>query len=218
MPLPGSAPRVRGTLTYQLRIPQPPRISPACAGNTLYGAASPPSRGGSAPHVRGIRGRLRRGRGSVWINPARAGNTTSSPHRSAADRDQPRVCGEYGWTILQREVGQGSAPRMRGIQHHAMIRRVDSGISPACAGNTNSGSSSPTTRSDQPRVCGEHAWCLAVHAATCGSAPHVRGIPKNAAYADVTEGAAPRVRGIHAPRRDGERPVRISPAHARGTP
>ena len=51
-------------------------------------------------------------------------------------------------------------------------------ITPACAGNTSSGSSSLKAAWDHPRVCGEYIQTLIDCATDVGSPPRVRGILK----------------------------------------
>ena len=72
---------------------------------------------------------------------------------------------------------QGSSPRVRGtlvLRHHG---KADTGIIPACAGNTVSGLRRVIVCRDHPRVCGEHC--------------------RRARACDVRRGSSPRVRGTH---------------------
>ena len=131
----GSPPRVRGILTYLIKIIERLRITPACAGNTpCRRGRSLPSRDhprvcgeyvkrsflyakiwGSPPRVRGIpvpdnfRG-LHPG-----ITPACAGNTVLLMLDCGLRRDHPRVCGEYLLSMIGRLTSKGSPPRVRGI-------------------------------------------------------------------------------------------------------
>ena len=191
----GSAPRVRGTLTYQPRIPQPPRISPACAGNTLYGAASPPSRGDQPRTC----GEYSVGHGHVdqRISPACAGNTWMPIPTSADVRGQPRTCGEYTTGGGVRAMYWGSAPHMRGIPAECGDREGYGGISPACAGNAPGAWPSTRPNAGQPRTCGEYLDTTQLSERRRGSAPHMRGIPGSA--------------------RDGVGQLGVSPAHAGNT-
>ena len=114
-PITGSAPRARGTRETPRPTTSPPRISPACAGNT-NSSATPSWRSTDQPRVRGEHdllglsdkpghGSAPRARGTPFgyvklaahdrISPACAGNTgRRSPSRSTA-ADQPRVRGEH---------------------------------------------------------------------------------------------------------------------------
>ena len=51
----------------------------------------------------------------------------------------------------------------------------ETGIIPACAGNTHSGQSCLVSSRDHPRVCGEHAHGYKDDANDLGSSPRVRG-------------------------------------------
>ena len=150
----GPAPHARGILVQDISQTAGDRISPAYAGNTLYGAASPPSRGGSAPHVRGI--------------PAR-----SASQRSAKG-GQPRLRGEY---LLQTKgfLCKGSAPLARGIRPDPRSR-CTAGVSPACAGNTGEMQTVVPGTRGQPRLRGEYSAGMVAGSSTVGSAPLARGI------------------------------------------
>ncbi len=191
----GSSPRVRGTQRRLVQIGQPHRFIPACAGNTTkplfrragtavhprvcgeHTATDEPGTflGGSSPRVRGTprRGRWRGGR--HWFIPACAGNTCWR-HRAGLDPPvHPRVCGEHCrqrcWWCRRR----GSSPRVRGTPL-ALFNQINEGrFIPACAGNTYCCVCIIVTQPVHPRVCGEHAWHLAVRLSMPGSSPRVRG-------------------------------------------
>ena len=112
--LSGSPPRVRGTGCIDLIHGLPPRITPACAGNStapqgngklladhprvcgeqLPGVALYAIGLGSPPRVRGT-ARYRRINSSIRrITPACAGNSRSRSRPEASCPDHPRVCGE----------------------------------------------------------------------------------------------------------------------------
>lgn len=197
----GSAPRVRGTLTYQPRIPQPPRISPACAGNTLYGAASPPLRGGqprlrgeyagdgrmpvrrvgSAPLAQGIPTHASGPGVSRRVSPACAGNTPGVWPSTRPNAGQPRTCGEYVDADTDQRGRTGLAPHMRGILPSNRAFLLPLRVSPAHAGNTAAGCERSASRAGQPRTCGEYRSCAAGRCGrgqprTCGeyiSPPHM---------------------------------------------
>ncbi len=71
----------------------------------------------------------------------------------------------------------GSAPRARGTREHQSRGRGVRRFSPACAGNTSSGSSSSSGEPVQPRVRGEHARNVTIEFQAGGSAPRARGTP-----------------------------------------
>ena len=113
--IPGSSPRVRGTLCRPSRYRPDPGIIPACAGNTLSsrtwrrrtrdhprvcGEHSTPKRlcvcdSGSSPRVRGTLHAEKALRVRHGIIPACAGNTIVENVVEELSRDHPRVCGEH---------------------------------------------------------------------------------------------------------------------------
>ena len=87
------------------------------------------------------------------------------------------MCGEHSLPCARVELGRGSSPRVRGTPSHQPPPRRNSGIIPACAGNTATVDKTVTGTRDHPRVCGEH---------------HSSGVS-----ASSREGSSPRVRGTH---------------------
>jgi len=92
------------------------RITPACAGNTLWGLF----------HLGYLTG----------ITPACAGNTSLYSSRVSIPEDHPRLRGEYHRHCLPRLCCLGSPPLARGILLGGMERTLLLRITPACAGNT----------------------------------------------------------------------------------
>ena len=93
--IPGSSPRVRGTLRVRGGGINGRGIIPACAGNTArFGACAFRSR--DHPRVCGEHDLgITRLSAVVWIIPACAGNTQSRTPTAPRPRDHPRVCGEH---------------------------------------------------------------------------------------------------------------------------
>ena len=188
---------MRGIQFPPRRPPEETRISPAHAGNTpvakvVAAAATDQPRTcgeygcsplvgdvviGSAPHMRGIQDGLRAIAATIRISPAHAGNTVPKPLRSRSLQDQPRTCGEYLFYRLAPRLLPGSAPHMRGIRWRGLRGGRCRRISPAHAGNTLQNSSPFMLVPDQPRTCGEYRPGQPFRGRTCGSAPHMRGIP-----------------------------------------
>ena len=132
----GSPPLARGILNFHNPYVSSPRITPACAGNTMeefykqnMTEDHPRLRGeykpkfkifkcsrGSPPLARGIqgitRGKQHRGR----ITPACAGNTHSLSLSIRSSKDHPRLRGEYHQLFSQIRILIGSPPLARGIQ------------------------------------------------------------------------------------------------------
>ena len=113
--LPGSSPRMRGTLRKRYEKPVKPGIIPAYAGNTTltpcegsYFGDHPRVCGehrsdidgmteaaGSSPRMRGTREDSQSLRSAGGIIPAYAGNTMIVFLIVSRQRDHPRVCGEH---------------------------------------------------------------------------------------------------------------------------
>ena len=91
---------------------------------------------GSPPRVRGT--------GRIWnnsmlhsgITPACAGNSFAGRDTNAKGKDHPRVCGEQNMKRLIFLVVAGSPPRVRGTVDQIIEAHGETGITPACAGNS----------------------------------------------------------------------------------
>ena len=191
----GSSPHVRGTHVALDENDVAHGIIPACAGNTRY---CPTRRNqprdhprmcgehwytaqlkytclGSSPHVRGTR----RSRFQPWcrsgIIPACAGNTNHCKARLGYSGDHPRMCGEHKLLTGFMALVTGSSPNVRGTQCSCIQNRLQSGIIPACAGNTSRNRNSTRYARDHPRMCGEHIGPHSAPFREWGSSPHVRG-------------------------------------------
>ena len=154
--LSGSPPRVRGKPASSRTMIWSARITPACAGKTLFrdvlldvmgdhprvcGENYPTitsliSPKGSPPRVRG---KLLHGVGHFLrdrITPACAGKTAAVNLSVRLTRDHPRVCGENIRRLVRHEWSLGSPPRVRGklADFSDLFHAVR--ITPACAGKT----------------------------------------------------------------------------------
>ena len=160
--MPGSPPRVRGKRDEVDRHIYSIGITPACAGKTggnalLHSLIEDHPRvcgenyelrrhsdrcQGSPPRVRGklcIRLNALQDNG---ITPACAGKTTARQPRKRRRRDHPRVCGENPKGYFKQITLTGSPPRVRGKLHKRGLLRGSLGITPACAGKTQTQASS----------------------------------------------------------------------------
>ena len=172
----GSPPRVRGKPSIFLSIDIVSRITPACAGKTLYShrcsaeakdhprvcgenlllgfhhLCSP----GSPPRVRGKRSVRRAISGKQRITPACAGKTGILTRSLVRSQDHPRVCGENLFISERVRNREGSPPRVRGKLRLYSCLENHLRITPACAGKTFWLSCLSQERKDHPRVCGEN--------------------------------------------------------------
>ena len=172
------------------------RITPACAGNTEkfrhgctsrrdhprlrgeYSAFQPlqcPA-GGSPPLARGIPSAPYTQSVAVGITPACAGNTGVSFAMHSPSQDHPRLRGEYLSGTQSPGTTLGSPPLARGIPHKELACNLILGITPACAGNTNSSPARIRRTKDHPRLRGEYLVILNTKSCALGSPPLARGI------------------------------------------
>ena len=91
---------------------------------------------GSPPLARGIRTNDNSESLYARITPACAGNTATSTYGDTISWDHPRLRGEYAVSARKKEKGLGSPPLARGILISLGLFFFPSGITPACAGNT----------------------------------------------------------------------------------
>ena len=130
----GSPPRVRGTGHQRERQAPGHRITPACAGNSLWyleeqkrlqdhprvcgeqstATASRAGAKGSPPRVRGTEVDEGDNANKLWITPACAGNSGTDCTGLQWPSDHPRVCGEQAFTGSRTSIKRGSPPRVRG--------------------------------------------------------------------------------------------------------
>ena len=85
------------------------------------------------------------------------------------------MCGENTPSSFRCSTQPGSPPRVRGKRATCLPFRSFTRITPACAGKTRSGRTTPSARQDHPRVCGENLVALALAGDNLGSPPRVRG-------------------------------------------
>ena len=130
----GSPPHARGTLIAFCPRLERFRITPACAGNTVFAVVLLPSfkdhprmRGehqaasksarlymGSPPHARGTRTIQDKVRIGPGITPACAGNTIGVDRATLYNRDHPRMRGEHSFSCSSVIFLIGSPPHARG--------------------------------------------------------------------------------------------------------
>ena len=110
---------------------------------------------GSPPRVRGTDALSQAESYLRGITPACAGNRLHNRTYQLRARDHPRVCGEQGAPRPGRLLYLGSPPRVRGTGARRALLWYDSGITPACAGNScPPASPGPSAPGSPPRVRG----------------------------------------------------------------
>ena len=136
--LAGSPPRVREKLEFlrcQLALL---KDHPRVCGKNSSSAWIIPAFSGSHPRVREKRPSSSEIHSDTGITPACAGKTPLSRALLRCPWDHPRVCGKNllkQWVELHRP---GSPPRVREKPAPIIYQQTHDGITPACAGKTNS--------------------------------------------------------------------------------
>ena len=173
----------------------PKRITPACAGKTLFCAVKKPTEEdhprvcgenavnthdlsvciGSPPRVRGKHLRVIGCCEPTGITPACAGKTYIVAGTDVRAEDHPRVCGENAISPRHAHRRAGSPPRVRGKQVKIRPLRAEERITPACAGKTAREVRRKSAKKDHPRVCGENSSSASSPFIMSGSPPRVRG-------------------------------------------
>ena len=152
----GSPPRVRGTAGVNVPLLVKYRITPACAGNRIarwicganikdhprvcgeqnVATCLLVPQAGSPPRVRGtVIPQLQKPPG-FGITPACAGNRSGALETLQQAKDHPRVCGEQWYKLFILRLLDGSPPRVRGTVADVKAILGGDGITPACAGNS----------------------------------------------------------------------------------
>ena len=150
---------------------------------------------GSSPRVRGKRDLAQLVRDGVRLIPACAGKTALFPALAKGDRAHPRVCGENAVMIGSRVANTGSSPRVRGKRLAVVLRSVDLGLIPACAGKTETFSPASPATAAHPRVCGENILVFVGGVFEWGSSPRVRGKPQQVLDIAGSQGLIPACAG-----------------------
>ena len=150
---------------------------------------------GSSPHTRGAPEPGACHEQAGRIIPAYAGSTPTRWRKPDSDADHPRIRGEHPTpsTASRRKRGSsphtrgargaarrqlsrlGSSPHTRGARPGVLPFSPGAGIIPAYAGSTCRSASGTKTRTDHPRIRGEHPGRGDVVNRPAGSSPHTRG-------------------------------------------
>ena len=111
---------------------------------------------GSPPHVREILDISTDGNMVTGITPACAGNTDMYLLCSYLNQDHPRMCGKYVFSCCASHFSIGSPPHVREILDISTDGNMVTGITPACAGNTDMYLLCSYLNQDHPRMCGKY--------------------------------------------------------------
>ena len=114
-------------------------------------------------------------RRSSLRSPACAGKRSCAACPSSRQGDHPRVCREKDAAPSPGVMDEGSPPRVRGKENHAVRCWGVYRITPACAGKRAVIAATDAIPRDHPRVCGEKAAPTTGRASILGSPPRVRG-------------------------------------------
>ena len=215
----GSPPLARGTEFYFLVYKSRVRITPACAGNSdkargqsPEGRDHPRLRGeqvigllklcyalGSPPLARGTdaaRGHLCAAAG---ITPACAGNSGCSAGVTPSRWDHPRLRGEQASSMTLTSRVIGSPPLARGTVRTGIFQPVNSGITPACAGNSNLVIYQCHKAGDHPRLRGEQSFSIFYSLRGLGSPPLARGTEREPQHEELEARITPACAGNRRP-------------------
>ena len=127
--------------------------------------------------------------------PACAGKTTGVMPKAVASWAHPRVCGENFIQGIEKLLGAGSSPRVRGKLYTFRMSTTNLGLIPACAGKTGFLPRAPGRWPAHPRVCGENVALDQEPALITGSSPRVRGKPLIPFHAASAPGLIPACAG-----------------------
>ena len=103
--------------------------------------------------------------------------------------------GEYRTPKPRNGSRLGSPPHARGILANLPDSGSETGITPACAGNTIRSRNTTGISRDHPRMRGEYPSARAFPRNTVGSPPHARGIRKAAETDRLAKGITPACAG-----------------------
>ena len=153
----GSSPHTRGAR----RLPGDPRrqrrIIPAYAGSTRRPDTGVQVVLGSSPHTRGALAACADVPEISRIIPAYAGSTNCDRLLYYDTEDHPRIRGEHIGAGDDHDAAIGSSPHTRGAQLPGLQHLFHERIIPAYAGSTATWTAASISRTDHPRIRGEHA-------------------------------------------------------------
>ena len=158
--------------------------SSACARSI----GSPPLARGTAGHAAAIQ-RL------VGITPACAGNRRTGRGARLRPWDHPRLRGEQFSCGHTATIELGSPPLARGTAAYLVSIISSAGITPACAGNSQSSRYSAHKAGDHPRLRGEQEYAGREKPVAEGSPPLARGTVGYTQMFPLADGITPACAG-----------------------
>ena len=129
-------PACAGKTVFYSSLPSENRDHPRVCGENFPGVPSVKTTVGSPPRVRGKRCILKPCVTNKGITPACAGKTDNHFIVHVHHEDHPRVCGENLSGYWKSRKIKGSPPRVRGKQSGLFLFLHRVRITPACAGKT----------------------------------------------------------------------------------
>ena len=234
----GSSPHTRGAHLRRQKDSTAPRIIPAYAGSTSPNVRRHDSRqdhprirgehgwvscvsctlAGSSPHTRGAPFLRRTVLEVVRIIPAYAGSTVPEEHGEIGRQDHPRIRGEHGEVFRVSKTPVGSSPHTRGAHVQGDGHHGEERIIPAYAGSTATWTAASISRTDHPRIRGEHRADRFDGDSLGGSSPHTRGARSPAAVRRWLSGIIPAYAGSTDPCPLADWATVGSSPHTRGAP
>ncbi len=186
-------------------------------GGTLIVAAGNNSFSGLSPRVRGNRLRTRRPSMPARSIPACAGEPPGAWIARTLDTVYPRVCGGTPRRIRSPGRIQGLSPRVRGNPSVCSAHVFANGSIPACAGEPEFAPDASIQIKVYPRVCGGTPAAKPACLVFGGLSPRVRGNPKTAKMAPISQRSIPACAGEPAMPTDYASMVEVYPRVCGGT-
>ena len=154
---------------------------------------------GAAPRARGRPAWRSCITSSGGCSPACSGTPPCQHSEQRRDRVQPRVRGDAGRCSRKEGSAWGAAPRARGRQSCATSDYSSGGCSPACAGTPLKIPRGSVDSRVQPRVLGDAAAGMSPDGGGGGAAPRARGRHVSKYEGEIDAGCSPACSGTPAP-------------------
>ena len=172
---------------------------------------------GLSPRVRGNLYRVRRSRPISRSIPACAGEPPGACPGFALEAVYPRVCGGTE-SVTAGAIGDaGLSPRVRGNRSEEVVRDIDPGSIPACAGEPSPYDGDGEFHAVYPRVCGGTGLRSLQPRDAGGLSPRVRGNRRSRRHDSRRAGSIPACAGEPAAARGSRRSGRVYPRVCGGT-